>query len=486
MDLDYKLLQNDQKIDITNDSHFNDSENNDISYQILTQSQTFIDNDFKDTNEAIIFLTEAIPKSSDDFLDFLFSRFDYIKKLVDIDISSIQETDLKLILQMIYAITSLQIFRSNYNEIDSVYDYCIFTVKNLIQNCQKDETLTNIQLSLDCIINLTNENNFHRLNQSFFEEIIKVCFSTDEISINCSKIVEKMSNYIPPISSFQYYIDFLKYMCNNIDQTIAYYLYLTLLNLIKRYKNGDFQNIVRIPNDQQKLLLSQKPHSLPKFWVYEMILESYRYKYDVQSIVFDICSFLDSDTINILEDTNIKKNILNSLTKYEDERAISAIHALKNFLIINSEGYANYFTTEEIINMTPFLIKRVLQSPYKIKEEASYLLCFAMQCEPTFFAKGFIEPFSNGLSIKFALEFEEDAIISILSYDETDLLIQLLQGLLAIGNVCMEWRVTDELFAKFNEKIIPDINDMISSVDDKVADLMSNFIELLTPESKEI
>lgn len=482
MEIDYKALQNSDQKDVIATEYFNGAQNdNNNSDEIFHQSQQFIDGDFKDTNEIAMFLIENIPKSPEDFQNYLLSKFNFTQKLINIDMENIQKDELKLILQMIDMIISLPAFDNDKQA--SVFDFCITTELNLIHDYQIDDDPVNVELSLNFIAKLINKDNFHQLNQNFFEEIVSKVFFNDKISIKSAEIVEKMSNYVPKIRDFKYYFDFFKFMCNSINIIYAYHLYSTLLNLVKRYPN-----IIRIPNDEQKALLLNKEHSLPDFWAYEMIVNSYRYDYDIQSVAFDICSHLESDSICILKDSNIRMNILKSLkNSNNDVRAISAIHALKNFLIRDSKSCAEfYFSVENSISMAPHLINHIIESTYKVKVEAAYLICFAMTNSPEFFAKGFIEPYSKSLNIKYALKSEEEAIVNIFGFDEYDLLIRLLKGLLAIADQCMKWNVENDLFEKFNVQIIPIMNDMISNdVDKKIADLMIRLIEMLTPKSEE-
>lgn len=475
-----KELSDQNNSELQNILEQSDSDISGLITKILKNNNDFFADDFKITIIAINFLLNDIPNSPDNFQNYLFSNYDYFKKILQIYHPHIEQAELKSILQMIYMISKSKKINPKYNP-NTALQFCIQIYQSLFQNCSNTEIMNNILLCLENIIEIVDESNFQKLDQTFFQTLASIFFTTEKLRISCSRLIEKMTNFVPKIHDYKYFFDFFRYMCDNVNPDFAFYLYSSLRNIIKRYPDT-----VRVPNRQPKSLQSSKEYSSSQFWIYEMILNSYRYDYNTQSIVFDTCSYLNKDSICILEDENIKINIITYIMRSENDELInSAIHALTHFLKIDSKSCAlNYFSIENSTNLSSTLIRHVMESPYNVKVDAGFLLGFAMSSAPQFFAKGFILPYSLSANIKFHLKSEEDAIVNVLSFDAPELQIQMLKGLIAITNECINWGVNDQLYESFSGQILQIVDNLKICDNEDLANTATNLFNLLGPKDQ--
>ncbi|OHS93066.1 hypothetical protein TRFO_12085 [Tritrichomonas foetus] len=319
------------------------------------------------------------------------------------------------ILQFIKHILSLNL------DIDNDFLDLVFSCLGLFSKFMNNfpASAENMCLLLQCMKSLVNSECVHLYSQEFFNQLSQIFNYSSNLAIQISIFYEDITKYIEINEETQFYLNYLEFLFDNIDDSFSPYLYSSLYNLV--YNNHEFFN-----------------HNFE--WIYSQLTKSILYNDYSQFFAFKTVCKLDSIIPSFLTEPKIFNKVIEILKSYEhDHRIIPVFECLIRFLEIDSSNYlSHYILSNQHQGIIVDLLKHTIESPYNVKIVSSFLFIKSMIASPNFFIKGFLNIELNDIDVKYSLLNEKEAIKAIIEINEVNLTIELLKGLNALCEVCFK------------------------------------------------
>ena len=190
---------------------------------------------------------------------------------------------------MFHLFTTSEIFREREMNSEHVANntclhFCFEVIHKMFE--ESENNLNFFVLALNCLTNFITKFNYSELDEEFFNGLRTIFLNNHEIALQCAFLVEKLSDFVPFQQDYQYFFDFVHFVCVQPHPAYAYYLYSSIRNIIKR----DY-NLLRIPSNLNTF-------DCDTYWVYAFLLQSWNYDEACQNVVFDLCSVLPYQSIS--------------------------------------------------------------------------------------------------------------------------------------------------------------------------------------------
>lgn len=409
-------------------------------------------------------IISALRSNDSDFKKYILS-FDLISKIISITDALIfsyhpeeQDTDsISLNFENIYPVFELfDIIILEKTELmtPDTLNFCFDFLNIYFQKNMFPKHLNTIHFLMRCFLDHISDKCIHIFDKIFLEKIKEFITYSQQIHLDVSQIVEKMSQFLPEISQkYQYFFNFMKELIEFSNEKVSFLLISSLKNIVK--KNRHFIHSERT-------------------WPYESILRfSVDHNYETQAVSFEICSLLRHKEIvnSLLLNPVISDSIRSIISEqnFSDVRVIPIIQALTNFMKLDSLSFTmEYITKKGSELLSPHLVHFVIEGSFKLTVDAGYLLAEVIKKEPMIFIYGISEDLSK--IFQFKIGDIKTAILIILDVDENeflDLLISMLTGLDILCQKCIDHCCIDD-----RKKICDEFGS--SGIFEKIEYLMNN------------